>query len=359
MMSPISPESRLPILADIWYSNCYPDLCEPFEALLEKNFPAWATSLARRFGIVRGWLFFLVAQKYSSTLTSTGSPGAKAFFLFEALLGAPRKHVILLEFIQPVKAESRSILKRLIYHVWFHWILKQALRKSLLAAHVMTEWEGSHYSEFFEIPKEHFVFIPWPKRLRDDQFVEALTPASTERLVVSSGREACDWETLFKAAEGQDWRLKVICSRRDLPRVRRLNRNGIADVLCDIPSEDHQSQIQRAAVYVLSLFERERSSGHVRISDATRAGIPIVATAVKGIEGYIDDGETGLLVPPGDVFLLRAAVNRLLADAPYRRVLARNAFDRAANHTREDYMERIGLLIRRTVQGGLDPAVKR
>ena len=360
MISPVSPTSRLPILADTWYAYHYSALCEPFESLLQDNFPVWVTSLARRFGIVRGWLFFLVAQKHSfTTLISTWNRGASAFLLFEALLGTPRKHVILLEFIQPVKADSRSILKRSIYHVWFHWIVKRALRKSLLAAHVLTEWERSCYSETLGIPKEHFVFIPWPKRLRDDRFVEALTSASAERSVVSSGREACDWETLFKAAEGQDWRLKVICSRRDLPRVQRLNKNGIADVLCDIPREDHQSQVQRATVYVLSLFERERSSGQVRIADTTRAGIPIVATAVKGIEGYIDDGETGLLVPPGDVTLLRARVNRLLADAPYRRALARRAFDRAANHTREDYLKRIGLLIQRAVQGGSDTAVER
>jgi len=359
MISPFSPTSRLSILGDSWYAYRYPDLCEPFEPLLQENFPAWVISLARRFGIVRGWFFFLVAQKYSSILTSTKVSGAKAFFLFEALLGAPRKHMILLEFIEPVKANSRSILKRSINHVWLHWILKRALRKSLLTVHVLTEWERSHYGELFEIPEEQFVFIPWPMRRRNDRFVEALTPASGERSVVSSGREACDWETLFKAAEGQDWRLKIICSRRDLPLVRRLNRNGIADVLCEIPREDHQSQIQRAAVYVLSLFERELSSGHVRISDATRAGTPIVATAVKGIEGYIDDSETGLLVPPGDVFLLRAAVNRLLADDPYRRALAKNAFDRAANHTREDYLERIDLLVRRAVQGGSDTAVER
>ena len=105
-----------------------------------------------------------------------------------------------------------------------------------------------------------------------------------------------------------------------------------------------------AAVYVLSLLERERSSGHVRISDVTRAGTPIVATAVKGIEGYIDHGETGLLVPPGDVLLLRAAVNRLLSNVPLRRTLARNAFDQAVKHTREDYMQQVDLLVRRAVQ---------
>ena len=347
--------SRLPVVADTWYGYHYPNLCEPFEPFLKKNFPAWVISLARRFDIVRGWLFFLVAHKHSSTLTSNGMRGATAFFFLEALLGKSRKHLILLEFIQPLKADSQSILKRSIYHAWLHWILKRALKKSLLTAHVLTDWERSHYGNLFDIPEERFVFIPWPKRpLRNDRFVEALTPASAERSVVSSGCTACDWETLLKAAEKQDWHLTIICSRRDLPRVRQLNRNGLANVLCDIPREDHQTQVEKAAVYVLSLTERERSSGHVRISDATKAGTPIVATAVKGIQGYIDDGETGLLVPPADVLLLRAAVNRLLADVPYRRALARNAFDRAASHTREDYMERIGYLIRKAIQGGSD-----
>jgi glycosyltransferase involved in cell wall biosynthesis len=100
----------------------------------------------------------------------------------------------------------------------------------------------------------------------------------------------------------------------------------------------------------LSLFEGERSSGHVRVSNATQTGTSIVASAVKGIEGYIEDGETGLLVPPGNVLLLRAAVNRLLVDVPFRRALARNAFTQAAKYTREDYMDKIGLLIQQVRQ---------
>jgi glycosyltransferase involved in cell wall biosynthesis len=345
--------SRLPILADAedtWYAYHYPDLCELFEPLVQKNFPAWIIWLMNRFAIARGWLFFLQAKKYPFALTTTTTRSAKAFFFFEALLGSPRKHLILLEFIQQENPNSPSFLSRAIYHLWLHWILKRALRKSLLTAHVLTERERSHYGELFEIPQERFVFNAWPKIRKNDRFPKEQTSASTERSVVCSGREACDWETVFKAAEGQNWRLRIICSSRDLQKVQHLNVNGLADVLCEIPREEHEREVKEAAVYVLSLLERERSSGHVRISDATRAGTAIVATAVKGIEGYIDDGKTGLLVPPGDAIRLRAAVNRLLADILYRRTLARNAFDQAANHTREHYMEKIDLIIRSAVE---------
>jgi hypothetical protein len=348
-----SRATTLPILADAtdtWYAYHFPDLCDQFEPLLVKSFPAWAIWFAKRFSLVRGWLFFRMAKKYSFVLTTTVTRAAKAYLFFESVLGAPRKRLIFNEFIQQAKPNSRSILRRLLYFIWLHWILKRVLKRLLLVAHVLTENERSHYSELFKIPKERFVFIPWPKRLKDDRLVEPETENQSEQYVLSSGREACDWETIFKAAEGQRWHLRIICSRRDLPRVRRLNEKGLADVLCEIPREDHEREVQRAAVYVLSLLERERSSGHVRISDVTRAGTPIVATAVRGIEGYIETGETGLLVPPGDALLLRAAVNRLLSDPQYRRTLARNAFDQAAKHTREDYMEKIELLVRGAVR---------
>jgi glycosyltransferase involved in cell wall biosynthesis len=345
--------SHLPILADAtdtWYAFHFPDMCDLFEPLVLKNFPSWVIWFTRRFALVRGWLFFLTARKYSFVLTTTVTKAAKAYLFFESVLGRPRKHLIFIEFIQQATPNSRSIFKCLVYHVWLNWILKRLLKKSLLIAHVLTEIERSQNSELFEIPKERFIFIPWPKRLRNDRWVEGPNGASAQLNVVSSGREACDWQTIFKAAEGQAWHLTIICSREDLPKVRHLNSNGRANVLFEISMEDHEREIKKADVYVLSLLERERSSGHCRIMDVTRAGIPVVATAVKGIEGYIDNGETGLLVPPGDALLLRKSVNRLLADASYRRALAKNAFDRAASHTREDYMEKIKRLVRDAVR---------
>ena len=145
-MIPSRPSSRMPVIADatdIWYAYHFPDLCELFEPRVQKNFPPWVICFASRFAVVRGWLFFFVAQKYPFVLTTTVSRAAKTFLLFEALFGAPRKHLIFLEFIQQAKPNSRSIFRRLIYYVWLNWILRRALKKSLLTAHVLTEWERS------------------------------------------------------------------------------------------------------------------------------------------------------------------------------------------------------------------------
>ena len=52
--------------------------------------------------------------------------------------------------------------------------------------------------------------------------------------------------------------------------------------------------------------------------EAMAYGRPVVATAVGGLVDAIEDGETGLLVPPGDAAALRAALERLLGDADLR-----------------------------------------
>lgn len=62
----------------------------------------------------------------------------------------------------------------------------------------------------------------------------------------------------------------------------------------------------------------------VSLLQAASAGVPIVASRVGGIPEAVRDGENGLLVPPGDVAALRAAVNELLTDSNQRRRLGAN-----------------------------------
>lgn len=62
--------------------------------------------------------------------------------------------------------------------------------------------------------------------------------------------------------------------------------------------------------------------------EAMAAGRPVVASAVGGLRDLVVDGETGLLVPPGDVAALRRALERLLGDADLRVRLGRAARER-------------------------------
>jgi glycosyltransferase involved in cell wall biosynthesis len=55
------------------------------------------------------------------------------------------------------------------------------------------------------------------------------------------------------------------------------------------------------------------------------AGRAIVATAVGGVPEILEDGRSGVLVPPGDVGELARSVERLAADPARREELGRNA----------------------------------
>ncbi len=56
----------------------------------------------------------------------------------------------------------------------------------------------------------------------------------------------------------------------------------------------------------------------VSILEAMQAGVPVVATAAGGTGHVVRDGETGLLLQPGAVADLAAALERMLTDAPLR-----------------------------------------
>jgi len=64
------------------------------------------------------------------------------------------------------------------------------------------------------------------------------------------------------------------------------------------------------------------------VLEAMAMALPVVAAAADGTGEVVVDGETGLLVPPGDVTALRAAITRLLEDAALRDRLTRAARQR-------------------------------
>jgi glycosyltransferase involved in cell wall biosynthesis len=99
--------------------------------------------------------------------------------------------------------------------------------------------------------------------------------------------------------------------RRQLrERITALGMDGATALLgrrMDMP------RVMAALDVSVHASSRPEPFGRVLI-EAMAAGKPVVATAAGGVPEIVTDGETGLLVPPGEPAALAAAIRRLLID---------------------------------------------
>ena len=103
-------------------------------------------------------------------------------------------------------------------------------------------------------------------------------------------------------------------------------RDRIPEAVGFVPPGELGAYYGRAAIVVCP----SRREGYGIVArEAMAYGRPVVATAVGGLVDAVEDGVTGLLVPPHDRVALRAAVERLLADAQLRSQLGADARERA------------------------------
>ena len=61
-----------------------------------------------------------------------------------------------------------------------------------------------------------------------------------------------------------------------------------------------------------------------RESESLSLGVPAISTSISGIPELIEDGVSGLLVPPHDVEALAAAIRRLAEDRELQIACGRN-----------------------------------
>jgi glycosyltransferase involved in cell wall biosynthesis len=295
--------------------------------------------------------------RFDATLGPIGArlvrrlPRLKAFFLFRCAATAKlividnydratplllplmllrrRCRVVLLDFM---RAPPRGRVKRRIWPYYNRYFLSPVMRRTVVAAHVLSEPERHRYAALYRLPLDRLFFIPFPL------FRAHIPPvADPERVegVVASGRALCDWDGIFAAAKGTTWPLTVICSKDDVAHVDRLNADQRATRYSELAVERHDRLVAGADVYVLAVQEAATSAGHVRLRTAIENLSPVVATDVQGLTGYIR-AETARVVPSGDPSALRDAVEDLLASPEDRAILARRAFDWAARERNWD-----------------------
>jgi phosphatidyl-myo-inositol dimannoside synthase len=136
------------------------------------------------------------------------------------------------------------------------------------------------------------------------------------------------WLVGAHGKENYDQLLNAAAASADFP-VRFLG---------DIPDAQLGSIYAQADIFAMTSMPHGHSVegfGLVYL-EAGAHGLPVVAHAIGGVPEAVIDGETGLLVAPGDTVALTQAFDRLVGDAALRRRLGEAGRARALSRTWRD-----------------------
>lgn len=128
------------------------------------------------------------------------------------------------------------------------------------------------------------------------------------------------------------------------------------------PQEELPGEYRRADIFLVPsvIGARGARDGLPNVLlEAMACGLVAVGSDVAGIPEAIEDGVTGILVPPGDPAALAEAVARLAGDPEPARRMAREAHQRVvARYSRQSCMDRL-VQIYTSVWGSAEPAIRR
>jgi phosphatidylinositol alpha-mannosyltransferase len=99
------------------------------------------------------------------------------------------------------------------------------------------------------------------------------------------------------------------------------NQLGVNSHFIASPSTPEKTRLFASATVLCAPAYGQESFGIV-LAEALAAGLPIVASDLKGFREVLDDGELGVLVAPRDEPALACAMRRVLEDEPLRQRLS-------------------------------------
>ena len=154
-----------------------------------------------------------------------------------------------------------------------------------------------------------------------------------EPLIVSAGREHRDYETLAAAAGGLTVTVEVAVGSLFSPAARWRAPATWPPNFHIRPGLDRvqlRELYARASLVVVPVLPTDFQAGVTTLLEAMAMAKPVVISATPSQVDIVEDGVTGVLVPPRDPAALRDAITALIGDLGRRRRLglaARHAIE--------------------------------
>ncbi len=184
--------------------------------------------------------------------------------------------------------------------------------------------EGSSQAAYLGLPPDRVHFVP----LNANPVPTHPAPAD-EGFLVAAGRSGRDYPTLLRALDGTGLAAHLFVGAADLPAVVPPTHVVLHR---EAPRAEYLDHLRRCALAVVPLRPTQRATGQVVLLEAMALGKAVIATRAPGTEDYVRDGETGLLVEPGDAAALRRALTTLMAEPERRHALGEAAARTVSTH---------------------------
>jgi glycosyltransferase involved in cell wall biosynthesis len=164
--------------------------------------------------------------------------------------------------------------------------------------------QKERFPELWGVDAERVHVTPYYYTLSEEELA-----VSTERdgTVFAGGDSHRDYRPLIEAAREIDAPVVLATGRLSEDQRARAPRNVSAPGR--VPHERFVDLMRRASAVVVPLESRDdRSAGEQTYLNAMVMGKPVIVVDSMGVREYVSDGETGLVVPPGDPGALAAAL---------------------------------------------------
>ena len=168
----------------------------------------------------------------------------------------------------------------------------------------------------------------------DHNFFAPLSDVEQEKnLIMSIGEiRSRDYESLFKAAKDLPVQLAVAASgswyAREAETDLQVPLPQNVQITSRLPRAELRKLYARSQFVVIPIKNVLFSAGATATLEASSMGRAVIAFRSQGIVDYVIDGETGILVPPGDVQGMKEAIQFLQSNPQEAKRLGDNARQR-------------------------------
>lgn len=193
--------------------------------------------------------------------------------------------------------------------------------------------ECRSYSRIFGVPEEKFVFLPLgvPEEETTETAEPEVHPESAD-YIFATGRSNRNYPLLLSVMRLVPLRKLRIACEEDLGVLPES-----VEVIHGCYGADMMQRLKASYLVAIPLSDPNISSGQLCALQAMQQGKPIVASRSAGLQDYLKDGETALLVD-ADAAAWSRAIERLYSDSELYARLSQNARQMYLQHYTERAM---------------------